>query len=60
MSILQEYAWIKNTLRPGEFEAMEMYLKIHRGLLLSDLYYNEKHYNEFAAWWEAQKNGGAI
>jgi hypothetical protein len=55
MSILQEYQTIRSGLKPGEFEAMEMYLSIHPDLTLSDLYYNRKVYQGFEAWNKKQE-----
>jgi len=46
---------IRAGLEPGEFDAIERYLAIHPDLGLSDIYYNEAHYNKFRAWWKRSK-----
>ena len=54
MSILQEYQTIRNTLRPGEAEAMDKYVGLNPQLSLSDIYYKEEVYNGFNKWWQEQ------
>ena len=55
MSILQEYESIRSRLKPGESEAIENYLGLHPELFISDIYYREEVYCDFAKWWESSK-----
>ena len=60
MSILQEYEQIRKSLRPGEFEAMELFLELHPKYDLSDIYYNIEVNKEFHTWWDKIKEAKAV
>jgi len=54
---MQEYETIrKHYLKPGEFEAIERFLEKHPHLFLSDVYYNQKVWDQFKSW-QAQEEG---
>ena len=50
MSILQDYAKIRSTIGEKTFKNIEKYLESHKDVLLSDVYYNEKTWEDFKAW----------
>ena len=50
MSILQEYAAIKNQIGIAEWNLIESFLEVAPELLLSDVLYNTDAYKQFEAW----------
>lgn len=50
MSILQDYAKIRSTIGEKTFKNIEKYLESHKDKFLSDVYYNEKAWEDFKAW----------
>lgn len=56
MSILQEYEAIKKSFGAVKFAEIEKFLEEHTEYFLSDVYYNEKVYNEFEKW-QTKKKG---
>ena len=50
MSILQEYAKIRSTIGEKTFKNIEKYLESHKDKSLSDVYYNEKTWEDFKTW----------
>lgn len=50
MSILQDYAKIRSTIGEKTFKNIEKYLESHKDKFLSDVYYNEKTWEDFKAW----------
>ena len=58
MSILQDYAKIRSTIGEKTFRNIEKYLESHKDVLLSDVYYNEKTWEDFKAWEKENCLGG--
>lgn len=54
MSILTEYAEIRQRLGEEKFQGIERYLELHPNLLLSDVYYNPKEWECFERWYQTQ------
>ena len=55
MSILTEYAEIRQCLGEEKFQGIERYLELHPHLFLSDIYYNQKEYKKFERWYNNVK-----
>ena len=50
MSILQDYEKIGNGLTKEQMDGLELYLKFHPEMLLSDLYYSEGNWEDCQEW----------
>lgn len=50
MSILREYEEIRKEIGEEKAKGLEQYLKFHPEIVLSDIYYNEKNWEDFETW----------
>lgn len=51
MSILQEYEQIRRIMGDNKFDSIELYLKNHPNILLSDILYKPKNYIDYGKWY---------
>lgn len=50
MSISSEYEWIRRELGEKAYADLEVYLKFHPHVMLSDLYYNQQYWEDCQQW----------
>lgn len=55
MSILQEYAEIRQKLSEREFALINEFLNTHRDILLSDVYYKQEVWKQYEDWKKERK-----